>query len=425
LRGDRFDGHVFLEEAARKGAVVLIVDETYAAGHANGISAQLGGVAILVVSDTLRAYMALAGSVRDRFTGQVIAITGSAGKTTTKELLVQLLATSFGERAVATPANENNQIGVCTFLLANARDAHDVLVVELGARHPGDVAALVDVVKPDIGILTNIGEAHVEIMGSREALVETKWGLFARGARAILNARDEHSLHRAPTLRDAPHWFTATNGERISIGGRATLVLGRDRLLEIDDLESRERAIDVHLPGLHNRANLAAAIAGADEVGVPLDAIVNVLPSLRLPSGRYEEIVIPGKPRVIYDAYNANASGTIAALDTFAEEAGARHIVVLSSMAELGNEADVLHAEVGERAAKSQPAFLLVGGAHAEALADGARRGGLSAERIVRFATNEEAAQWLRERAHQEDVVLLKGSRVYALEEIVESLRRS
>lgn len=423
LRGDRFDGHSFLEEAVRKGARVLIVDETYAAG-ASVIPAEFGDVVVLVVPDTLRAYMALASSVRDRFSGEVIAITGSVGKTTTKALLTQLLATTFGERVAASPANENNEIGVSRFLLANAHDGHDVLVVELGARHYGDVAALVDVAKPGIGILTNIGEAHVEIMGSRERLAETKWGLFSRGARAVLNARDEGSLHRAPTLRDAPHWFAATKGERISIGGRATLILGRDWLLEVDDLESRERTVDVRLPGLHNRVNLAAAIAGAEEVGVPLEAIVGALPNVHLPAGRYEEIRISGKPRILYDAYNANASGTVAALDAFAEEAGARRIVVLSSMAELGNETDVLHAHVGEHAAKSQPAFLLVGGAHAEMLAGGALHGGLPSERIVHFATNEEAAQWLREHARPEDVILLKGSRVYALEEIVESLRR-
>jgi UDP-N-acetylmuramoyl-tripeptide--D-alanyl-D-alanine ligase len=412
LRGERFDGHDYTAEAVGKGASALIVDAE---------SARVPGVPTLLVADTLRAYMALAGAARDRFTGRVIAITGSTGKTTTKDLLAQLLATHYGERIAASPANENNEIGVSKFLLANVDGENQALIVEMGARHYDDIAALVAIAKPDVGVLTNVGEAHVEIVGSRERLEQTKWGLFSGAAQAVLNARDEASLVRAPSLREAPHWFAATDGERISIGGRITLVLGSDRLVTIDGAES-ERKIDVRLPGAHNRANLAAAIAGARELGADLDAIVDAIPSLQLPSGRYEEIVIPGVARIIYDAYNANTSGMIAALDAFGAELGARRIAVLGSMAELGEEAAAMHERVGEHAA-AKVDVLLVGGAFAEQLARGARRAGLSSERIVHFATNEEAARWIQERAHGDDVVLLKGSRVYKLEEVVERLR--
>ncbi|HEY5257997.1 MAG TPA: UDP-N-acetylmuramoyl-tripeptide--D-alanyl-D-alanine ligase [Candidatus Baltobacteraceae bacterium] len=413
LRGDRFDGHDYVAQAVAKGARALIVDDAAVA---------VAGVTTLVVADTLAAYMALARAMRETFAGQVVGITGSVGKTTTKELLLQLLIGSRGDRVAASPANENNEIGVSKFLLANADASHDVLVVEMGARHFEDIAALVRVAGPDIGVLTNVGEAHVEIMGSRERLAQTKWGLFSGGALAILNARDEVSLQRAPSLTQAPHWFAAGD-DRISTGGRTTLILGKARLLEIDSHETVERAIDVALPGLHNRANLAAAVAAARELGVDLDTIVETIPRLRLPPGRFERIAIEGRPSIVYDAYNANLTGTLAALETFADEPADRHLVVLAGMAELGEEAPEMHRRVGEAAAASDVDVFLIGGAFVDDLERGARDAGFSAERIVRFATNEDVVRWIARNAVPGDAVLLKGSRVYKLEEVVERLR--
>ena len=183
-----------------------------------------------------------------------------------------------------------------------------------------------------------------------------------------------------------------------------------------------ERAVDVRVPGAHNRANLAAAIAGALELGVALDAIVAAIPSLRLPEGRYDRLPAAGGISVIYDAYNANASGMIAALDAFGAEAAPRRIAVLASMAELGEESKALHERVGEHAA-ARVDVLLVRGDYADELARGARRAGLEPARIVHVGTNEQAARWLRQHARPDDVVLLKGSRKYKLEEIVEELR--
>lgn len=413
LRGENFDGHDYVRDALAKGAVALIVDD---------VKAAVPGVATLIVEDTLRAYLDLARAARERFAGRVIAITGSAGKTTTKFLLAQLLARRYGDRVAASPANENNEVGVSKFLLAAADDRHDVLVVEMGARHFGDIAPLVRAARPDFGILTNVGEAHVEIMGSRERLAQTKWELFGEGARAILNGRDEVSLQRAPTLPQPPHWFAATDGAALSTGGRATVLVGRTQVLDGDAGAQERRAIDVRLPGAHNRENLAAAIAGARDLDVTLDDIVAAVPSLRLPPGRFERIQVRNGT-LIYDAYNANLSGMLAALDAFAEEAAARRIAVLGGMAELGDESPAMHERVGEHAARSGVAVLLAGGRYAAELEAGARRGGLGAERIVRFAANDDAALWLREHLQPDDVVLLKGSRIYKLEEIVERLR--
>ncbi|MDQ6929427.1 MAG: Mur ligase family protein, partial [Candidatus Eremiobacteraeota bacterium] len=197
LRGEHFDGHAYVEQAVRKGAAALVVE---------GAPSAALDVATMIVGDTKAAYMSLAAAARSKFHGRVIAITGSTGKTTTKVLLNQLLETQFGKHAQASPANENNEIGVSKLLLNVSPDVA-ALVVEMGARHFGDIETLVDIAHPEVGILTNVGEAHLEIMGSRERLAETKWGLFSRGARAVLNVRDTVSFARATRLEAAPRWF--------------------------------------------------------------------------------------------------------------------------------------------------------------------------------------------------------------------------
>ncbi|HET9393965.1 MAG TPA: UDP-N-acetylmuramoyl-tripeptide--D-alanyl-D-alanine ligase [Candidatus Rubrimentiphilum sp.] len=409
LRGDRFDGHAFVGEALKKGAAALVLDNE---------SARADGAPALIVRDTRRAYMALAAAARVQFTGRVVAITGSSGKTTTKHLLAQLIGTHFDQGLVAaSPANENNEIGVSKLILSTTPE-QQVLIVEMGARHAGEVADLVSVAAPHIGVLTNIGDAHLEIFGSREALAATKWGLFSQGAQAVLNAQDEISRSRAPELDVPPLWFG--DGEPsmpgVWVRDAHTLVLNHSGV-------SQTLPIDVPFPGAHNRANLAAAIAAALLLGVNAEELAGNVAGLSLPAGRYEAIELEAGPRLIYDAYNANASGTIATLNAFASERGRRRIAVLSSMAELGPDAPAIHERVGSHAAGLNIDVLLVGGDYAASLAAGAANAGFPRERIISFGSNEEAAKWLRDQATAQDVVLLKGSRKYRMEEIVEAFR--
>ncbi len=415
LRGENFDGHAYVAQAIAKGAAAVIIDDP---------QARIPGTATLVVADTLRAYMALAGAARAAFRGSVLAITGSTGKTTTKVLAAQLLAARFGERVLASPANENNEIGVSKLLLAASNEEHDVLVVEMGARNYGDIAALVAIARPHVGILTNVGEAHLEIMGSRERLAETKWAIFGEGARAVLNLDDAVARERASSLPRDAHWFAALDTDAaLELPGRSTTLIGRTLLRERDGQRVRDYDIDVLLPGKHNRYNLAAALAAACELGVEVEAMLPLVPGLHLPPGRFESVLLRNGVRVIYDAYNANASGMMAALDAFAQEPGATHIAVLASMAELGSEAPALHERVGAHAAAANVDWLLAGGEYAQELVRGARDAGLSWERIATFATNDDAVRWLRERSRTGDVVLLKGSRKYKLEEVLQGLQ--
>lgn len=407
LRGERFDGHAFVRQALESGASAVVVEDAAAVPES---------VPALVVRDTKRAYMDIAGAARDLYTGRIAAITGSAGKTTTKHLLAQLLAAHYGEeRVLASPANENNEIGVSKLLLASGPQ-YEVLVIEMGARHEGEIAELVQIARPHLGVLTNIGEAHLEIFGSRERLARTKWGLFSQGAQAVLNAEDSESALRAPALAQAPFWY-GTGEPRVP-----GVWLVDERTLLVSNGKMQQFAVDVRLPGRHNRQNLAGAIAAALLLGVPERQIVAAIPALTLPAGRYETIALAGKPRLIYDAYNANTSGMLAALDAFAAERAARRIAVLASMAELGSDAPAMHERVGAHAARTGVDVLLVGGDFAECMAQGALASGLARDRIVPFPDNGRAAAWLRENAQPQDAVLLKGSRKYKMEEIIQEL---
>ena len=414
LRGERFDGHQFVNSALQRGAAALIVEEP---PH------EWPAVPVLIVDDTLKAYMALASAARTKLNATVIAITGSTGKTTTKAFLGQLLRNELGERLTISPANENNEIGVSKLFLNAPSDARTI-VVEMGARHYGDIAALVDVARPQIGVLTNVREAHLEIMQTPERLAETKWALFSSGARAVLNARDHVSLQRASTLQSEPRWFGLGPPAlpKIHVGERGVF-LSRDELRILESDREGSYAVDVRVPGDHNVENLSAAVAAALEAGLDAVKIAPQLSRITLPAGRYETICIPNRPRIIFDAYNASASGTIATLNAFAQEPARRRIAVLGSMAELGAAAVELHRKVGAHAATLGIDYLLVGGENGDDVLRGARDAGFSSDRIITFERNAEAARWIAGHTAADDIVLIKGSRRYKLEEIVEELR--
>jgi UDP-N-acetylmuramoyl-tripeptide--D-alanyl-D-alanine ligase len=410
LRGERFDGHRFVAQAVAGGASAVIVDDA---------AALADGQAGIVVADTLAAYLALGGLARDRVRGPVIAITGSTGKTTTKTFAVRAFEAA-GRPVTATPENENNEIGVAKFLLSLDDGDERVAIVEFGARKYRDLDPLVRAARPDIGVLTNIGEAHLEIMGSRERLAETKWGLFGGGAQPVLNLADEHSRVHAAALPQQPVWF-GIDAERPDDGARAVIVRLEDVLAIAGD-EIRALPLHVDVPGDYNRRNLAAALAATWAAGIDPAGVAAASPQFDLPHGRYERMQIAGGPTVIYDAYNASMSGALATLAAFARErCTARRIVVLGSMAELGDEAVVMHQRVGAAAAASAD-IVLVGGAFAAALAVGTQAMGLAPDALITYETNDDAIAWLREHVRPADLVLLKGSRMYRMEQIVAGL---
>jgi len=417
LRGERYDGHDFLVAALARGAACAIVTDP---------SRVPRGTAALVVPDTTVAYLALAGVARRHFAAGVAAVTGSAGKTTTKALLAQVLESVAPGRVTATPANENNEIGVAKLLLAVPPQSAYV-VIEFGARREGEIVPLAEAARPHVAVLTNVGDAHLEIMGSHERLAQTKWGIFRTGASAVLSVADATSRERAPGLA-SPVFWAALEGEGLDVPLRPSDALvrlyGRERLEVVSDNGHASYATLVTVDGDHNRRNAVSAAAAALALGVSAAAIARAFEGVGLPKGRYERVAL-GDFEAIYDAYNASMSGTLATLASFALEAAPRRIAVLGSMAELGPDAAAMHARVGAAAAGSGLSALLVGGDFASDLARGAREAGFPESGIVSFVANDDAVAWLRARACAGDLVLLKGSRRYRLEEILSGLQAS
>jgi UDP-N-acetylmuramoyl-tripeptide--D-alanyl-D-alanine ligase len=413
LRGERFDGNDYVANAFAAGAAAAVVDRR---------AVLPPGAAALVVADTRAAYLAFAAVARSRSRARVVAVTGSAGKTTTTAFLAQILARAAAGRVVATPRNENNEIGVAKLFLGLPDDAAFV-VAELGARHPGDILKLAEAARPETAVLTNIGEAHLAVFGSREALARTKWAVFATGARRVLGSGDEESRRRAAADGLPALWFGTGDDPPAPAGAACAVLAGRATLrvwaAAATAPASFSTAVDV--PGEHNLRNIAAAAAAALDLGCEPPAVAAALSVLELPPGRYERSSAGGLT-VIYDAYNANASGTVATLGSFSREPASRRIAVLASMAELGDDAPEMHRAVGAAAAAAGLAVLLVGGEHAADLARGALEAGMRPADVVPFADNAAAAAWLRGHTRPGDLVLLKGSRRYRLEDVLAGL---
>ncbi len=409
LRGEQFDGHAFVGDAVANGASAAIVDD------ANALPENIAG---LVVADTRVAYLELGRLARTRVRGPVVGITGSTGKTTTKTFLATALAAA-GVPVIATPENENNEVGVPKLLLSLDDADERVVIVEMGARHYRDIEVLARAALPDVGILTNVGDAHLEIMGSRERLAETKWGLFATGARAVLNLADAVARERAATLAEASVWF-GLDDERPPAGQSGAIVSADEVLVVTPDGDVATPFV-ADVPGDHNRRNLAAAFAAAFALGIDPARVVAAAPAFATPAGRYERIALPGGVTIIYDAYNASTAGALATLEAFSREDAERRIVVLGSMAELGDEAPAMHERVGAVAARVAD-VVLAGGAFAREIAAGAASAGIDPASIVPYDGNDAAVAWLRANVRVGDVVLLKGSRVYRMEQIVAGL---
>jgi UDP-N-acetylmuramoyl-tripeptide--D-alanyl-D-alanine ligase len=407
LRGERFDGHAYVEEAFARGAACAIVDDP---------SVVPAGKPALVVADTLQAYLDLGALARARLRAPVVGITGSTGKTTTKQFLLGLLR-GAGIPAIATPENENNEVGVAKFLCGLEDGDTRVAIVEMGARKYRDLDVLVAAAKPDVGVLTNVGEAHLEIMGSHERIAETKWALPSGARRAVLNLADEASRERAPSLSESPLWY-GIDEDRPPQGERAVVIAPEAAWCIETNGATETHRIEIRFPGDHNRRNLAGAFAAALLCGADPGALADAVATLTLPQGRYEVVELANDVRLVFDAYNASLSGTLATLATFGREEAERRIAVLGSMAELGDDAPLMHEKIGEIAA-TRADVVLAGGRFAADTARGvAAKGGT----VVRYETNDAATAWLRSNVRSGDAILLKGSRVYKMEEIARAL---
>jgi UDP-N-acetylmuramoyl-tripeptide--D-alanyl-D-alanine ligase len=411
LPGARADGHTFLSEAFDRGAAAAVVTRD---GPFPG--------PVVRVHDGLAALTALAAAERDAFEGRVVGITGSVGKTSTKDLLAAALSVRF--RVHASRSSFNNQVGLPLTVLG-AGERTEILVCELGASRVGEIAAMCAVARPDVGLVTNVGLAHVEGFGSRENIVRAKAELpeaLPPTGLAVLNADDpvvrgfaartpaDSSLYG--TVRDAD-----VRAEDVTLDdgghGAFTLVVGRDR-----------EPVHLAVPGEHMVSNALAAAAGGLALGLSAVECATALKDARVSAWRMETFTTPHGIRVVNDAYNANPASMAAALRAARwMSRGARCVAVLGHMAELGPVAREEHERVGELVARLGIERLVVVGTEARSIARGAIREGVEPGNVAVVDLVDEALADVRDHARPGDVVLIKGSRVAGLETLAEALR--
>ena len=414
LRGDRFDAHAFVADAVRGGATGVVV--TSVPGGALD-------VVVIVVPDTLRALQHLGGAIRRASGTPVVAITGSAGKTTTKEVTGALLAAG-GLNVYRNPGNLNNHIGL-PLSLTQLTAGYDVAVVELGMNHEGEIRALVALAEPDVRVWINVGDAHVGHFGSREKVADAKAEVL-EGARpeTLLVANADDGLVTARIAGFAGR--TVTFGESAGADVRATRVTDRGFDGVDAHVTTRRGGIDITLPlpGRVNLSNVLAAIAVAIEFNVPLALMTARIAALTPVSRRGSSVVLPSGVRVVDDSYNASPAAVEATLTALGRTSvGGRRIAVIGEMLELGSSSEALHAACGQVAARTGVDVLVaIGGPSAQALADGAVRGGLAPARVHRFADSASAAAAMHGLVAPGDVVLVKGSRGTRTDVVVDRL---
>ncbi len=411
LRGENFDAHTFVAEAARRGAAGALVEE---------IPADLPpGFTVVQVADTLAGLQKVAAYYRQTLSIQAVGLTGSNGKTSTKDLTAGVLGENF--QVTKTEGNLNNHIGVPLTLL-RARSSDQVGVFEAGMNHPGEIAPLAAMIAPDVAIITNIGMAHIEFMGTREAIALEK-GMLAEALQPsgtlILSAHDEFSPAIAARTKADVVLAGIGIGEVFASELKAHFSGTKFRL----HADGRSVEAELSVPGEHMVRNAVLAAAAGRVFGLSLEECAAGLTKLRLSKGRLEQKLVRGI-QILDDTYNANPDSVGAALRTLASmPAVGRRIAVLGRMGELGTEAERGHRQVGEVAAREHIDCVVGVGEEAEWIADAAWRGGV--EKVVRVGSTDEATKALREFAKPGDVVLIKGSRSAKMERIVEALQAS
>lgn len=397
LPGEKFDGHTFCRKALEQGAAGIIISkEEYAVPGRS-----------IVVRDTLEAYQRIARAYRRGHKGlKVVAITGSNGKTSTKDLIAACLAAQFN--VVKTYANYNNEIGLPRTLL-DVRDDTEIAVVEMGMRGLGQIRAMKKIAEPDIVVITNVGETHMELLGSMENIARAKSEILEDLTReniAVLNGDDRYVARMTTGAWVVTYGImnkSCVQGNISSLDAAGTCFTYRSALT------GAEEKVNLPMIGEHNVMNALAAVAVAESLGVPDAKIALALETAQL-TGKRQEISKVRGITLLNDAYNASPASMRTALNTLEElgrKAAGRRIAVLADMLELGALAEQAHRETGEYAAAHGVDLLIAYGTLGRLIAESARSKGVE---TLYCASNAEAAALLAQQARPGDVVLLKGS---------------
>ncbi len=419
IAGETFDGHRFVGDAARRGAIGAMVHRRPAASDANMPLPPL----VIEVEDTTRALQDLARDVRRRSGATVVAITGSAGKTTTKEVVAEFLSARFV--VFRNKGNLNNHIGLPLSLL-QLRGRPQIAVVELGMNHPGEISTLVRIAEPEVRVWTNVGDAHLGYFESADAIADAKAEILEDADQShllVVNANDPRTVEHARRFAGT----VITFGIDVEADVRASSVVPRgvEGMEALVSAAGREVRLRTPLLGLGNLANVLAGVAVGLHFGVPLDDMVARAATLAPAYHRGEVLRLPGGVTLIDDSYNSSPAALGRALETMATATGsARKVAVLGEMLELGAFAEQLHREAGRRAAAAGLDLLIgVGGSAAAAMAAEAVRAGMPERCVWHVPTKEQAADLAGRHVRAGDLVLVKGSRGIGTDLVVERLK--
>jgi UDP-N-acetylmuramoyl-tripeptide--D-alanyl-D-alanine ligase len=414
IAGPNHDGHEYLDSAIARGAAALIVERGRALPEALAIP-------VIAVEDTTRALGAVAAGHRAAFDGPVVAITGSNGKTTTKEMCAAILSVSAP--CHRTPGNLNNQYGLPLTLLGRS-EADRSLVVELGMNHRGEIGQLAEIAKPTVGVITNVGTAHIEFLGSREEIAREKGDLIERlpaDGTAVLNADDPLVVAQGDRTSARVIRF-GTSIDADVRGGDIEWIDDRGYRFELETPVGRG-TIEVQGLGPTTVVNALAAAAAALAAGASVTDITKGLANHQGIKGRLERRKLPGGITLIDDTYNANPQSMEAALSLLSEIKGAhRAVAILGDMGELGDTADAAHRELGELAAKFEIDRLIALGARAPIVTAGAVASGMDSAQAIVATDHADAGQRACEFLRDGDAVLVKGSRAMQMERVVEAI---
>jgi UDP-N-acetylmuramoyl-tripeptide--D-alanyl-D-alanine ligase len=407
VKGEHMDGHDFVGQALEKGAAAAVIGGDQRARYASKTG-------LITVDDTLVALQFLASAVRRLWGKPVIGVTGSTGKTTTKEAVAHVLSTRF--RVLKSEGNFNNHFGLPLMLL-KIEPEHDLAVIEMGMSHAGEIAALAKIAQPEIGVVTNVAPVHLEFFDSVASIARAKYELIEAlpaGGTAILNGDDEYVSQFGRDFRGKVVLY----GLRPSADVRAENIQPQGSEGSTFDIVvggCRERAV-LHLVGTHNVYNALAAVAAGLNQGLSSSEAVAALASL-VAADKRGQVVKLGNITIIDDCYNCNPKALAAMVDALADMPAKRRIIVVGAMLELGPAGDDLHRQAGQYIASKKIDLLLGVRGQAQQMVEAARQAGIQAEFV---ATPEEAGEWLARKTRDGDVVLLKASRGVKLERALE-----
>jgi UDP-N-acetylmuramoyl-tripeptide--D-alanyl-D-alanine ligase len=424
LAGERFDAHDFLHDAKKAGAAAILASRGPSSGEL--------GVPVIRVTDTLRALGDLAAAHRNKLSLPIVALTGSNGKTTTKEMIGAILGAS--RSVLKTEGNLNNLIGVPLTIFGIA-GAHRAAVIEMGMNTRGEIARYTEIARPDIGLVTNVAPAHIGMLGSLEAIADAKGelydGLDKERAIAVVNADDREVVRvaRRSGVKRVRTFGRGADADVRLVSAAPSFTDDGAAQKVVFSIDGRPLELELMIPGEHNALNAAAAIA-ASTAPIPagfaatMDDIRRGLPAaVRVARRMVFEAL--GPYLLVDDCYNANSASMRAAIETVAgrvRQKGGRFVALLGEMRELGAFAKQEHEQVGEAVAASGARVVAAFGALASPIAEAASRAGVAAHHEVDDV--EALFSWLRPRLEPGDVILVKGSRGMKMERFIDKLRK-